>query len=149
MLQPGYILRKAKPTDMWAIVFSIIRARLDPSQLKWHQFLVIEHNGCLVAFGQLRNFQAAQELGSLFVMPACRNSGLGTFIIQHLIAQATQPLYLKCLDQRLEKFYAKRGFVPVRFEKLPTSLKSKFYFSNFRKNFFKAFVVFMKYQDCS
>ncbi|MCC5642683.1 GNAT family N-acetyltransferase [Nostoc sp. CHAB 5824] len=146
LLPPGYILRKAKPFDMWLIRLFIIRGRLDPSQLKWQQFWVVEHNGSLVAFGQLRNFEFAQELGSLFVLPAYRNQGLGTFIIQHLIAQSTQPLYLKCLEHQLEFFYAQRGFLPISYEKLPVSLKYKFRLSQLRKNLLKAFVLFMKYQ---
>ncbi|MGF1936675.1 MAG: GNAT family N-acetyltransferase [Nostoc sp. ChiQUE02] len=66
--------------------------------------MVVEHDSFLVAFGQLRNFKFAQELGSLFVVPAYRNQGLGTFLMQHLIAQSIQPLYLKCLEHQLEIF---------------------------------------------
>jgi amino-acid N-acetyltransferase len=146
LLPHGYIIRKAKPSDMWLIFLFIIRGRLDPSQLKWQQFLVVEHDSFLVAFGQLRNFKFAQEIGSLFVVPAYRNQGLGTFLIQHLIAQSTQPLYLKCLEHQLEIFYAQRGFIPVSYEELPVSLKSKFRLSQLRKSLLKAFVVFMKYQ---
>lgn len=147
LLPHGYVIRKAKPVDMWLIFLFIIRGRLDPSQLKWQQFLVVEYDGSLVAFGQLRNFKFAQELGSLFVVPAYRNQGLGTFIIQHLIAQSTQPVYLKCLKHQLKFFYAQRGFIPISYEELPLSLKSKFRLSQLRKTLLKAFVLFMKYQN--
>jgi amino-acid N-acetyltransferase len=131
---------------MWFIVFSVFRASLDPSQLRWQQFWVIECEEHLVAFGQLRNFRLAQELGGLFVASVWRNRGLGTFLMQHLIAQATQPLYLKCLKPQLVKFYTKRGFVPVDFQNLPPSLKAKFGLSQLRKRLTKAFVMFMKYE---
>ncbi len=87
------------------------------------------------------------RFGSLFVVPTHRNRGLGTFVIQHLIAQSTQPLYLKCLEHQLESFYAQRGFIPVSYEELPVTLKSKFRLSQLRKSVLKAFVLFMKYQD--
>ncbi|WP_445637305.1 GNAT family N-acetyltransferase [Nostoc sp. DSM 114161] len=146
LLPLGYVIRQAKPSDMWLICLFIIRASLDASQLKWHQFWVIEYDGRLVAFGQLRNFEFAQELGSLFVVPTHRNQGLGTFLIQHLIAQSTQPLYLKCLKNKLGSFYAKKGFIPISYEELPVSLKSKFRLSQLRKTLLKAFVLFMKYE---
>ena len=145
-LPPEYVLRKAKAFDMWLIVFFVFRAKLDPSQLKWQQFWVIKSDGHLVAFGQLRNFHLAQELGSLFVAPAWRNRGLGTVLVQHLITQASQPLYLKCLKHQLVNFYIQRGFVSVNFQDLPPSLKSKFGLSQLRKRLTKAFVLFMKYE---
>ncbi|MEH2173140.1 GNAT family N-acetyltransferase [Nostoc sp.] len=145
-LPPEYVLRKAKPFDMWLIVFFVFKAKLDPSQLRWQQFWVIECDGHLVAFGQIRNFHLAQELGSLFVAPAWRNCGLGTVLMQHLITQASQPLYLKCLKHQLVNFYIQRGFVSVNFQDLPPSLKSKFRLSQLRKRLTKSFVMFMKYK---
>nr|MBW4457912.1 GNAT family N-acetyltransferase [Nostoc indistinguendum CM1-VF10] len=88
----------------------------------------------------------AQELGGLFVAPAWRNRGLGSFLMQHLITQANQPLYLKCLKHQLVSFYTERGFVPVTFKNLPPSLKPKFGLSQLRNKLTKAFVLFMKYE---
>ncbi|WP_339379200.1 GNAT family N-acetyltransferase [aff. Roholtiella sp. LEGE 12411] len=124
----------------------VFKARLDLNQLRWQQFWVIECDGCLVAFGQLRKFQLAQELGSLYVVKKWRKQGLGNFLMQHLISQATQPLYLKCVNHQLVNFYVKKGFVPVEFNDLPSSLKYKFRLSQARKKFLNGFVVFMKYQ---
>ncbi|WP_341531236.1 GNAT family N-acetyltransferase [Nostoc sp. UHCC 0302] len=123
-----------------------MRASLDASQLKWQQFWVIEYEGRLVAFRQLRNFKFAQELGSIFVLSSHRHQGLGTFLIQHLITQSTQQLYLKCLKQQLEFFYIQRGFIPVSYEELPLLLQAKFRLSQLRESLLKAFVVYMKYQ---
>ena len=66
--------------------------------------------------------------------------------MQHLITQATQPLYLKCLKHQLVIFYTERGFVPVNFKNLPPSLKPKFGLSQLRKRLTKAFVLFMKHE---
>lgn len=146
LIAKKFVLRKAKPADKWLIKFLIFRAILDPNQLKWQNFWIIEIDNRLIAIGQLRKFALAQELGSLFVIPAWRRQGLGTFLMQHLICQATQPLYLKCVNNRLVNFYVKSGFVPIEFNELPFSLKHKFRLSQARKRFFKGFVVFMKYK---
>ncbi|BCL39634.1 GNAT family N-acetyltransferase [Nostoc sp. MS1] len=131
---------------MWLIIFWTFIAKLEPSQLKWKQFWIIEANNHLIAFGQLRNFKFTQELGSIFVVPNWRNRGIGSFLVKHLVSQAEYPIYLKCLTSKLSKFYINKGFVPVSFEEVPSSIKHKYYFSIFRKNFFKAFVMFMKYE---
>jgi amino-acid N-acetyltransferase len=146
LLPPECILRKAVSLDRLSIVFAVFKARLDPNQLRWQQFWVIESDGCLIALGQLRKFHLAQELGSLYVVKKWRKQGLGSFLVQHLISQATQPLYLKCVNHRLVNFYAKKGFIPIEFNDLPSSLKYKFRLSQARKKFLNGFVVFMKYQ---
>ena len=97
-----------------------------------------------MACGQLRNFSGAQELGSLVVTPTWRDRGLGTFLAQHLIQQAIQPLYLECLGKRLEKFYAGLGFVPISWQELPQSLKFKFGLSQLARTLFKVPVTIMK-----
>ncbi len=122
----GCILRPATAKDIWAIRSLVLGAALDPTQVSWQQFWVIECNGRLVACGQLRSFSGAQELGSLVVAPAMRGKGLGTYLVRHLVQQATQPLYLECLGSRLASFYTRFGFVPVSWRELPRSLKIKF-----------------------
>jgi amino-acid N-acetyltransferase len=99
---------------------------LDPTQLRWSQFWVIECSGQIVACGQLRSFAGAQELGSLVVAPAWRDRGLGSYLTRHLIAQATEPLYIECLGSKLAKFYSRFGFTPVAWQELPPPLKWKF-----------------------
>ncbi|WGV23322.1 GNAT family N-acetyltransferase [Halotia branconii] len=145
-LPRGCILRKATSAEQWSIRFLVFSAKLDPTQLRWQQFWVIECNKDLVACGQLRNFSGVQELGSLVVTQTWRNHGLGTFLTQYLINTATQPLYLECLGERLAQFYSRFGFVPVSFEDLPQSLKSKFGISQLAKKLIRVPVVFMQYQ---
>ncbi len=140
------ILRKATSADRWSIRLLVFSAKLDPTQLRWQQFWVIECNEDLVACGQLRNFSGVQELGSLVVVQTWRNCGLGTFLTQHLINTATQPLYLECLGERLAQFYSRFGFIPVSFEDLPQSLKGKFGISQLAKKLIRVPVVFMQYQ---
>lgn len=138
-------VRRATSEDKWRIRLLVLSAKLDPTQLRWQQFWVIECDRQLVACGQLRDFYDIQELGSLVVAPAWRSRGLGSFLTQHLIATATQPLYLECLGQRLAEFYSRFGFVTVAFEDLPRSLKPKFQFSELGRKLIRVPVVFMHY----
>ena len=55
-------IRPACAQDMRSIRMLVWSAKLDPTQLRWQQFWVIECRGDLVACGQLRNFAGAQEL---------------------------------------------------------------------------------------
>ncbi len=145
-LPPECILRQATATDIWAIRWLVLKAKLDPTQIHWQQFWVIECGGKVVACGQLRNFDDVQELGSLVVTPACRGRGLGSLLTQHLVKEATQPLYLECLGKKLVEFYTRLGFVPVAFEGLPPSIKGKFGVSNLGKRLIGVPVTFMEFQ---
>jgi len=139
------ILRRGTSEDIWSIRWLVLSAKLDPTQIRFSQFWVIECEGKIVACGQLRQFYDTQELGSLVVAPAWRNRGLGTLLTRHLIESATQPLYLECLGQRLAEFYTRFGFVIISFEDLPRSLKGKFGLSQLGKKLLGVPVVFMHY----
>jgi amino-acid N-acetyltransferase len=123
------MIRPAKAEDIWTIRKLVLSAMLDPTQLRWSQVWVIECSGQIVACGQLRSFKGAQELGSLVVAPAWRDRGLGSYLTQHLIEQANQPLYIECLGSKLARFYSRFGFTPVAWQELPPPLKRKFGFT--------------------
>ncbi|MBD2357094.1 GNAT family N-acetyltransferase [Tolypothrix sp. FACHB-123] len=144
-LPSGCSIRRANSEDNWPIRLLVLGAKLDPTQLRWEQFWVIECDRQLAACGQLRSFAGIQELGSLVVAKAWRDRGLGSFLTQHLINTATGPLYLECLGQRLAEFYQRFGFVQVAFEDLPRSLKPKFRWSHLGKKLIRVPVVFMHY----
>ncbi|MEO0844285.1 MAG: GNAT family N-acetyltransferase [Cyanobacteria bacterium J06643_5] len=143
-LPEGCTLRKATSKDASSIRWLVFKAKLDPTQLKWQQFWVIEFENKIIACGQLRNFIQTQELGSLVIDKNWRNRGLGSYLTQHLIEQASQPLYLECLGNKLVSFYHKFGFVEVDFQDLPKSLKSKFKISQLGKQIIGVPVTFMK-----
>ncbi|NJK41683.1 MAG: GNAT family N-acetyltransferase [Acaryochloridaceae cyanobacterium SU_2_1] len=121
-------------------------ARLDPTQLRWTQFWVIECQTRMIACGQLRSFAQAQELGSLIVDPDWRGQGLGSYLTNHLIQRASEPLYLECLGQQLRQFYHQRGFDTVSWSALPASLQRKFGLSQLAKTLVRLPIYFMKYQ---
>ncbi|HEY9662816.1 MAG TPA: GNAT family N-acetyltransferase [Allocoleopsis sp.] len=136
-LPDACVLRPAKQQDAWAVRRLVIGARLDPTQLRWQQFWVIECSGKVIACAQLRNFSEAQELGSLVVAKEWRNRGLATLLTQHLTEQAQLPLYLECLGDRLAHFYEQLGFVATAWEELPRSLQRKFGTSKFLAGLFR------------
>ena len=146
-LPDGCVLRQATSADIWSIRFLVLRAKLDPTQIRWEQFWVIECSGNIVACGQLRDYSGVKELGSLVVLPAWRGRGLGSILTQHLITSCTQPLYLECLGDRLANFYRYFGFFPVTWQELPRSLQQKFRISQLAKTLKIVSVVFMQYRE--
>ncbi|ABW27869.1 GNAT family N-acetyltransferase [Acaryochloris marina] len=138
-------LRPAIATDIGSIRRLVWSARLDPTQIRWSQFWVIEQHQTVIACGQLRVFPDAQELGSLVVKPTHQGQGLGTLLAQHLIEQASQPLYLECLGQRLCQYYQRMGFQIVEWQALPPGLKRKFGLSRVAKVLLRIPVEFMYY----
>ena len=136
-------LRPALPEDMGAIRRLVWGARLDPTQLRWRQFWVVDRAGEIIACGQLRVFPNAEELGSLVVALGDRDRGLGSFLAGHLVRQATKPLYLECLGATLVQFYQPLGFVAVTWKELPRSLKFKFALSQLAKVLVRLPITFM------
>jgi amino-acid N-acetyltransferase len=145
-LPPRCVLRRASAKDICLIFNLVLSEKLDPTQLDWQQFWVIEREGHFVACGQLRNFPGAQELGTLVVVPAWRGRGLGSFLIKYLIQEATQPLYLECVGERRALFYTRFGFVRVSWQELPPPLKLKFGFAQVFRALFGIPGVIMQYQ---
>ena len=139
----GCTLRPAMPQDIKAIRRLVWQAKLDPTQLRWQQFWIIEIEGCMIACGQLRCHGAVQELGSLVVTPQQRHQGLGRYLVQHLIQQSTQPLYLECLGKKLKQYYHRFGFLPISWTALPPELKFKFGISQLGRIFLRIPVFFM------
>lgn len=140
-------IRPASAQDIKSIRRLVWSAKLDPTQLRWEQFWIIECEGKLAACGQLRNFAGAQELGSLVVAKDWRDRGLGIYLTKYLIQQATEPLYLECLGKRLASFYTRFGFVEVSVQDLPQSLKFKFGLSQLAKILFRIPVTIMQYRE--
>ncbi|MBE9227454.1 GNAT family N-acetyltransferase [Phormidium sp. LEGE 05292] len=130
VLPPECVLRPASASDIWEIRKLVFSAKLDPTQLRWQQFSVIECDRKIVACGQLRSFSGAQELSSLVVLPAWQKQGLGSYLVKHLIQQSTQPLYLECASW-LEQFYTRFDFVSISWREVPSPLKEKFRITQF------------------
>lgn len=149
LLPQSCTLRQASAQDIWQIRKLVLSEKLDPTQVRWQQFWIIECDGKIIGCGQLRQFREAQELSSLIVVPAWRKQGLGTALTQHLIQSATQPLYLECLGEKLARFYTNFGFVAVSWQELPQSLKLKFGLPQLARKILGIPVIIMHYQPQS
>ncbi len=124
-LPAGCLLRPARAEEMPVLRRMVWAERLDPTQLHWPQFWVVEHNGHIIACGQLRRFPGARELGSLVVLPEWRGRGVGSALVRHLVSQADAPVFLECAAP-LAPFYERLGFRRVGWGELPWPLKVKF-----------------------
>ncbi len=120
-----YLLRPATAHDEAFIRALIRREHLDPFNVHWQNFLVAEANGHIIGVGQVKPFPGARELGSLAVVPDYRRTGVGSTIIQALLAREQGALVLFCLAFR-ERFYAKFGFRRATLRDVPGALKVKY-----------------------
>lgn len=118
------IIRPATAADAKTIRQMVWQEHLDPTSLKWENFLVAEHEGNIVAIGQIKQYPGCEELGSLITDEAYRGLGLGGQVIAALEARAGRPLYLLCAA-KMERFYQRFGYETITWWQAPTFLKLK------------------------
>lgn len=112
-----------------ATIRALVRAeRLDPTQLRWANFLVAEEDGAIVGIGQVRRHRDCRELGSLVVVPSYRGRGIGAALVAALEERAGFPLYLFCAHHT-EPYYARLGYRRVPLRAAPPGLRWKVAFS--------------------
>ena len=107
-------LRPATKHDQKTIRTLVYEGQINPFGLRWQNFvLAIVDSGEVVGVGQLKPHRGGViELASIAVRPAYQGQGVAHQIIEHLLAQADQPVWLMCAD-RLTSFYEPFGFVQV------------------------------------
>jgi len=118
------MIREATAADAPTIKRMIREAQLDPTSLKWKNFLIAEVDGDIAGIGQVKPLLGCRELGSLVVAKAHRKQGIAASLIHALEARHGYPLYLLCLA-KLEAFYNQFGYRTIRWRDAPTALKIK------------------------
>jgi amino-acid N-acetyltransferase len=118
------LLRRAAESDQAAIRHMVRTAGLDPTALHWSHFIVAEHDGQIVGIGQIRPYKHCRELGSLVVSEAWRSRGLGTQIVETLLAGESGVVYLECISS-MTSYYGKFGFEEIRWWQAPMPLRLK------------------------
>ncbi len=93
------------------------RERLQNSFYPEHtQFIVLE--GECIGFYTFRPLADGFHLDHLYIHPSSQSRGVGSFVMQHLIAQAEEkqmPIHLGALrESASNRFYQRHGFVKVR-----------------------------------
>ncbi len=103
-------IRPATPADQAAIRRIIRRARLGPFGLNWPNFLIAERGEEIVGVGQVKSHRdGSRELASLAVTPGNQGQGIGTALVQALVAREEGVLFLFC-GAGLRGFYRQFGF---------------------------------------
>lgn len=104
-------LRAAAERDQAAIRRIVRAARINPSGLEWPRFLVAEDAGAIVGVGQVKPHRdGTRELASIAVVPDRQGQGIGTAVINALIAREHgEVLHLTCRSQ-LQGYYERFGF---------------------------------------
>ena len=116
------VVRRARPDDQPVITAMVRRARLNPSGLRWHRFVVSERYGRAVGVAQLREYSdGTKELASLVVEPGERQHGIATQMVDALLADETAAVYA-LIDQRFVGHFARWGFRQVNPGGLPRPL---------------------------
>ncbi len=113
-------LRPATMGDMPAIVRMIGEYDLDYENLGHEQFLVIEEAGEILAFGRLKPYADAVELGAVGVRKDLRSKGYGRMMVEALMQKAPAEVWI---TTDLKDYFKKFGFVESK--EMPVSIKDK------------------------
>lgn len=107
-------LRPARENDQARIEELVRAAQLNPFGLDWDRFTIAETaDGSAVGCAQLKPRRGRfVELASLVVDADWRGQGIAGFLIEHLLRQATEPVWLMCRSS-LVPFYVRFGFQEV------------------------------------
>jgi len=114
-------IRKARKEDEGAIRALILRSGINPTSLKWKNFLIAESStkeflGC----GQVKaHSDGSWELASLAVKKDWQRRGIGKKLIAELLETHPQELHLMC-QSSLGSLYEQYGFETIAEEEMPT-----------------------------
>jgi N-acetylglutamate synthase-like GNAT family acetyltransferase len=104
-------VRPATESDQPTIHRTIKEAHLPRMNLRWPNFVVAEEDGSVIGVGQVKSHDdGSRELASIAVIAARRGDGIGTAIINTLLArEVAVVLHLSC-RRELEGYYERFGF---------------------------------------
>ncbi len=115
-----FVIRRAVRADFPAIRALIHTVGINPTGLDWRRFLIaVTPEGKLAGCGQVKPHRGgSRELASIAVVPEMRGKGVARAIIEHLLAEQKEELYLIC-RLSLGPFYNKFGFRTAQAAELP------------------------------
>ena len=108
-------LRPAVEEDDAAIRALVKEGRINPTGLKWPRFVVAVNSvGEVVGCGQVKSHRDGSiELASLVVTAEWRGLGLARAIIEYLVCEHPEDMYLMCRSS-LGDFYERFDFRALR-----------------------------------
>jgi amino-acid N-acetyltransferase len=117
-------IRRATEADAPTIRQMVRVEGLDPTSLKWPNFLIAEVGGQITGIGQIKHYPGCEELGSLIVLEPYRGQGIAAALIKQLEAGAGRPLHLLC-EWHMGSFYDRFGYRTIAWAAAPWVLKLK------------------------
>lgn len=113
-------IRPANAEDQPTIRRLIRAANLNPLSLGWPNFLVSEDGGAIVGIGQVKTHRdGSRELASMAVVPSRQGEGIGSSIINALLAlHGEGVLYLTC-ERTMQGYYERFGFLRITRREFP------------------------------
>jgi amino-acid N-acetyltransferase len=119
-----FTIRSALKEDSGTIRAMVRQARINPTGLDWHRFLIAQTpEGVIAGCGQIKpHSDGSKELASIVVTPEFRGKGIARAVITQLIARSEMPLYLMCRS-KLGEFYRKFDFRPISPDEMPVYYK--------------------------
>jgi N-acetylglutamate synthase-like GNAT family acetyltransferase len=136
-------IRRANAGDQSIIRRMVLREGLDPTTLRWQNFIVAQDAAETIAgIAQIKPYKDCREFGSLVVRPEFRRQGVGALLIEHALAGEAGDIYLLCGMHRVP-YYRKHGFVEINREDAPGTLRRKLGFARLF-SFFGVKVACMK-----
>ncbi len=134
-------INPATENDFELIKELIQQFELDDRDLHRYQFLASKENRELLGFGRIRIRENCFELCSLGVIEPERLKGVGKQLVQSLIKQAGETLYLVCI---IPEYFKPFGFDVV--EEYPAAMHEKLYYCTSELVVPEKYVV-MKYKN--
>ena len=105
-------IRPATAADQKTIKAIIDEVQINPMDLKWPNFVlaVDQATSAIVGTAQIKQHgDGSHELASIATVPSHRGQGIAHQLINHLLAQHPDRLYLTCLET-MGPFYEQFGF---------------------------------------
>ena len=134
-----FTIRKATNQDARAIRKLINRVGINPIGLHWQRFLVaVDEQDRLLGCGQVKpHGDGTREMASIAVQPEQQGQGIGTAVIQRILAENPLPLYLTCRSV-MGPYYQKFGFRALSFQEMPPYYRRLYRLVAFFRKFFRS-----------
>ncbi|MBF2063203.1 MAG: GNAT family N-acetyltransferase [Calothrix sp. C42_A2020_038] len=88
----------------------------------YSNFWVVDYNGSVVGCAELRVYARYSLIFNLCIKKEFRYQKLASCMVEHLIKEAREPIYLSCFKE-LIPFYTRFGFCVIHSDALPDGLQ--------------------------
>ncbi len=119
-------IRPATAADQATISRLIRAAHLNPRDLDWRRFLVADAGDRAVGCAQARiHRHGTRELASVAVEAELRGAGIGSLLVEAILAREPGVLYVMT-ERRTEGYFARFGFRRIRAADAPPDFRRQY-----------------------